>query len=345
MNPAMRSQYHNIHHQNAPPSARRPGIAPAVPNAAAQQEARNRERKAQEAHQAQEREMAQRRAHKPSDKNMPEGIDEFVIGDGVQQYKRMRDIEQRLDAMMMRKRLDMQDTRHNVTKRYKTMKIWISNTFENQPWQAKGSDTMYDFGESSDGVYRMKIEGRLLDDEEDELSDNDEDDDDSDKKEEGEKDIDSMDHDGPPKPPKSTKFPNAQPRTKLSHFFKAITVEMDRNRSNSIDSAPAPIEWKKPILPPNAVVLPPSADFDSLEFERRTDGPINCTVNLFRDESPERFLLSDPLAELLDSKIEDRRTIYLGIYDYIKAMNLQQDDEKRAVQCDDLLRKVCSPYL
>ncbi|KAL8951554.1 MAG: hypothetical protein Q9222_002492, partial [Ikaeria aurantiellina] len=337
MNPAMRSQYHNIHHQNAPPSARRPGIvkAPAVPTAASQQEARNRERKAHEAQQAQEREMAQRRASKPSDKNMPEGIDELIIGDGVRQYKRMRDLERKLDAMMMRKRLDMQDTRHNVTKRYKTMKIWISNTFENQPWQGKGSDTMYDFGESSDGVYRMKIEGRLVDDE-NELSD---DDDDSDKDEEDKKDTDAMAHDGPQIPPKSINSPTPPPRTKLSHFFKAITVEMDRNRSNPIDSAPAPIEWKKPVLPQNPVVLPPAADFDSLEFERRTDGPINCTVNLFRDENPERFLLSDPLAELLDSKIEDRRTIYLGIYDYIKAMNLQQDDEKRAVQCDDLLRK------
>ncbi|KAL8702720.1 MAG: hypothetical protein Q9201_004096, partial [Fulgogasparrea decipioides] len=304
-----------------------------APNIQSQREAQFRQKQEQETRENREKAMAQRRASKPSDKNMPEGIDEFIIGDGIQQYKRMRDFERKLDAMMMRKRLEMQDTRHNVTKRHKRMRIWISNTYDIQSRQGEGlAQELYDFSESSQGVYRMKIEGRLLDHDDDVLSE----DGDSDE-EGGEKDKDAMDHDGQPAQ-KPVKPAALQPRTKLSHFFKAITVDLDRSKTGQADLTPQ-VEWKKPALQANAVVLPPGADFDSLEFERQIDHSTNCTIHLYRDEQPERFLLSDPLAELLDSKVEDRRSTFIGLWDYIKAMNLQQDDEKRAVQCDDRLRK------
>ncbi|KAL8732338.1 MAG: hypothetical protein Q9181_003982, partial [Wetmoreana brouardii] len=340
MNPAMRSQYHNVHHPNIPtPSTRRGGMPPIAPNAQSQREAQFRQkqdqdaREAREARENREKAMAQRRASKPSDKNMPEGIDEFIIGDGIQQYKRMREFERKVDAMMMRKRLEMQDTRHNTMKRHKRMRIWISNTYDIQSRQGEAlAQELYDFSESSQGVYRLKIEGRLLDDDDDVLSE----DGDSDK-ENGEKDKDAMDHDAQPAQ-QPVKPAVLQPRTKLSHFFKAITVDLDRSKTGQSDLTPQ-VEWKKPAVQPNAVVLPPGADFDSLEFERQIDHPTNCTIHFYRDEQPERFLLSDPLAELLDSRVEDRRSTFIGLWDYIKAMNLQQDDEKRAVQCDDRLRK------
>lgn len=49
------------------------------------------------------------RSQKPTDKNLPEGIEEYIIGDGVQLYRDLRDVERRLDATMMRKRLDITD--------------------------------------------------------------------------------------------------------------------------------------------------------------------------------------------------------------------------------------------
>lgn len=350
MNPAMRSQYHNIHHQNAhTPAARRGGIgnsllkyprrivanlaAPIAPNAQAQLDAQKREKQAQEHRENREKEMAQRRASKPTDKNMPDGIDKLIIGDGVQQYKRMRDVERRLDAIMMRKRLDLLDKRHNGSRRYKTMRIWISNTVDLQPWQGKGEDEeMYDFSGSSEGIYRMKIEGRLLDDKDDALSD----DGDSDAEQEERDRTDTKQDE--PAAQKPIKQAGAWPKTKLSHFFKAITVEFDRNKNLQADYA-TQIEWKRPHYNADAP-LPPGADFDSLEFERKGDSDINCTIHFYRDD--ERFLLSDPLAELLDSKEEDRESVISAIWDYIKAMNLHQDDEKRAVQCDDRLRKASS---
>ncbi|KAL9051888.1 MAG: hypothetical protein Q9206_004527, partial [Seirophora lacunosa] len=325
MNSAMRSQYLNLHHQNAPtPPTRRGGIAPIVPNPQAQREAQLKDLERRE---AREKEMAQRRTNRPTDKNLPDGIDEFVIGDGVQQYKRMRDVERRLDAMMMRKRLDLQDPRHHGSKRYKKMRIWISNTVDFQQWQKGEEQELYDFSGHSEGTYRMKIEGRLLEDKDDTLSD----DDDSDAEHEGKVEAPTDNNEKP------VVQIGLQPKTKLSHFFKAITVEFDRNKNLQADYT-TQVEWKRPSFSPNAAVYPEGADFDSLEFERKGDSDMNCAVHFYRDD--DRYLLSDPLAELLDCKEADRSFIMIGIWDYIKAMNLQQDDEKRAVQCDDRLRKI-----
>ncbi|KAI4089379.1 MAG: hypothetical protein L6R37_008051 [Teloschistes peruensis] len=323
----MRSQYHNIHHPNAPTRGR-PGPVPVVPNLQAQQQ---REKQIME---AREKEKAQRRAFKPADKNMPDGIDDFIIGDGIRQYKRMREFERKLDAMLMRKRFDMVDTRQNVVTRYKKMRIWISNTFDVQSRPGEGMDhDMYDLSGISEGMFRMKIEGCLLDDDDDDKSE----DSDSDG-EKDDKDGDAMDQDAQPTQ-KPIMPAILQPKTKLSHFFKEININPERSKNVQPDSM-TQIVWRKPEIENTALVLPPEADFDSLEIERKIDAPVNCTINLFRDDLPKRYLLTEPLAELLDTRIEDRRTVLLGLHDYIRAMNLQKDEEKRAVQCDERLRKV-----
>lgn len=47
------------------------------------------------------------RSAKPTDKNIPDGVEDCIIGDGVQRYRELRDVERRFDATMMRKRLDI----------------------------------------------------------------------------------------------------------------------------------------------------------------------------------------------------------------------------------------------
>lgn len=59
--------------------------------------------------QKQESDRAKRMSSKPTDKNIPEGVEECIIGDGVQRYRELRELERRLDATMTRKRLDIQD--------------------------------------------------------------------------------------------------------------------------------------------------------------------------------------------------------------------------------------------
>ena len=82
-----------------------------------------------------EHQMAQRRARKPTDREMSDAVEDITIGDGVQQYKKLREAEKKLDYTIMRKRLDIQDTMNRNVRRQKAMRIWITNTCDGQPWQ------------------------------------------------------------------------------------------------------------------------------------------------------------------------------------------------------------------
>ena len=280
-------------------------------------------------------EAAQRRAKKPIDKNMPDGVEDVIIGDGVQQYKSLREVERKLDAAMVRKRLDLQSARYRRHERKRTLRIWISNTADNQPWQQGDlEENTFDFSSGINSTYKVKIEGRLLDDRSADY-DSDSDEDDETGKPNG-SDADAMDHDRKDEADKAAK--PTLPRRKLSSFIKAMSVDFDRSKSLQPDITNA-VEWEKPPIT-NPQFLPPGADFDFLEFERKSDENINCTINLIRDEAPERFKLSKELADILDSEEETREGIIYGIWDYISLLNLQQDEEKRMIQCDDALRNV-----
>lgn len=269
---------------------------------------------------------ALRRSRKPTDKNIPDGIEDVVIGEGVDQYKSLRDLEKRLDAAIVRKRLDIQDSISKTVKKYRTMRIWITNTVENQPWQGTGSNP-------GSGRYNVRIEGRLLDDHSDPTVPEDE-------EEGGQGDAagdDAMDQD---KDGDDAKKPDSKKQSqRFSHFFKNITIDFDKP-ANAIPEEVKPVTWSKPQLPPNATSLPPSAEFDSLQFSRASQENLNVTIGLVRDETPERYKLSKELAEVLDVEEETRSGIVLGIWDYIRAMELQEDEEKRQVRCDHRLRSV-----
>jgi SWI/SNF-related matrix-associated actin-dependent regulator of chromatin subfamily D len=70
---------------------------------------------AQESHKL-ANESAKIRSSKPTDKNMPDGVEDCIIGDGIQRYRELRDVERKLDAAMMRKRLDIQDSQNRNVK-------------------------------------------------------------------------------------------------------------------------------------------------------------------------------------------------------------------------------------
>lgn len=212
--------------------------------------------------------------------------------------------------------------------RYRTLRVWVSNTVEDQPWQQETLDVdAFDFSSNMDSSYRVKIEGRLLDADEDYLDSDDSDDEDGDTE---------MADDGQEKR-KKEKTPTK--KYKLSHFFKAMTVDFD-NRNKAKDGADQSVEWKKPVVAANSANLPNAADFDQLEFKRGGDENINITINLARDESPERYTVSPALADILDSPDATRAEAVMGIYEYIKANGLQDDDEKRSFECDDRLKAV-----
>ncbi|KAJ5760197.1 hypothetical protein N7520_007353 [Penicillium odoratum] len=265
-----------------------------------------------------------RRALKPTDKNIPDDIEDAVIGEGVQQYKSLRELEKRLDASVVRKRLDIQDSISKTVKKYRTIRIWITNTVENQPWQGAGNNP-------GSGRYKVRIEGRLLDDNND-LSES---------VDENQRDAagdDAMDQDKS-EDDKSKESDSKKTSQRFSHFFQTISVDFDKP-ANAIPDEVKPVNWSKPQLPPNATSAPPNAEFDSIEFARASQENLNVTISLVRDETPERFKLSRELAEVLDVEEETRSGIVLGIWDYIRAMGLQEDGEKRTVRCDQRLYSI-----
>lgn len=196
------------------------------------------------------------------------------------------------------------------------MRIWISNTAESQPWQERALEAdAFDFGSGVDGSYRVRIEGRLIDDDLEDPTTNDD-------EEEAELDGGSLAR-------VTDKARGGKKAKRLSHFFKAINVEYDKPRT--ISAEPPQIEWKR---------QPNNAEFDCLEFERKGDENVNITITLTRAETPERFRLSKALSDVLDTDEEDKTGAVLGIWDYIKAMGLQEDEEKRIVRCDERLRAI-----
>lgn len=286
-----------------PPPPQQPQMTPQQAEAARQETVRRAQ-------------IAKQQSKKPTDREIPEELADVIVGDGVQRYKKLRDVERRLDATMMRKRLDIQDQLHRQYERREgVLRVWISNTAEGQPWQynEEGSvgfaeDGTFDFGDNSQATFRVKIEGRLLPDPAFENDASEED-----KKEDNKR------------------------RPRLSHFFKSITIRFDTHLPDGYSA----IEWQKPTpQSPNYDPNGSEASFDTLEFERKGDENMNVSIELVRDVKSERYKLSPPLAELLDTDEEDLPGAVHGVWEYCRAMGLQEDDEKRHMIPDEPLRRV-----
>ncbi|KZL68263.1 SWI/SNF complex protein (SWIB/MDM2 domain-containing protein) [Colletotrichum tofieldiae] len=313
--------------QRAPhaPNQRRGGIGPIMPPGHHPQAAMNQAAMAQHhpPGQALTSELAKRRSRKPTDKTLPDGVEDCITdADVAQRYKELRDFERRLDATMTRKRLDIVETVGRNAKRYKTLRVWISNTVEDQAWQGSGlSVDSFDFTPSAEPSYRVKIEGRVLEDgQEDAL-------------EESSQNADRIEEDGAVSSRRQSSAPAAQ-KQRFSHFFKALNVDFDRTRSRA--ASDQTVEWKKPA----SLNAAAGAEFDEFTFKRSGDEIMNITINLHRQEDPERYLLSPELADIVDMTEASRQEAVLAVWEYIKMMGLQEDEEKRNFRCDELLKKI-----
>ena len=81
------------------------GGQPAVPPAHAQNQHTIQQQQAFLAAEA-----AKRRSKRPTDKNLPDGVEDCIVDPEVaRRYKELRDVERRMDTTMTRKRLDVAD--------------------------------------------------------------------------------------------------------------------------------------------------------------------------------------------------------------------------------------------
>lgn len=213
------------------------------------------------------------------------------------------------------------------------MRIWISNTVEDQPWQINGHNIdKFDFAPNLEPSYRVKIEGRLLsDDDGDETGGA----------------LDVEDAGVTEEASTASSQQNAQTqkqrsdKLRLSHFFKALKVDL--KHSPFPMTAESIVEWKKPDRSQSSPNLPSAADFDELAFKRNGDENFDIIIKLYRYDDPERYEFSPELAEIVGMNEGTRQEAVLKVWEYIKVLGLQEDEEKRNFRCDDLLRKVPPP--
>ncbi|PHH71929.1 hypothetical protein CDD80_4897 [Ophiocordyceps camponoti-rufipedis] len=273
--------------------------------------------------------MNKRRSRKPTDKNLPDGVEETIINpDGVQHYKDLRDIEKFLDATTTRKRLDVCESIPRI------LRVWISNTVEDQVWQGNDLNMdAFDFTPNMEASYRVRIEGRMI----------------------VEDDESSAKH-GQDNSPLSMPRPSSAPpqdesgarrqhqtnenRHRFSTFFKAMSVDFDRSRFRN--GAEQNIEWKKsePFMKSHSGSQPSASDFDEITFKRSGDENMNITINLYRHEFPERYQLSPELADVIDMTEATQQEAVMALWQYIRYWGLQEDEERRNFKCNDLLKRV-----
>lgn len=286
----------------------------------------------QQMRERQQAEMAKRRSARPTDRNLPDGIDKLVASDAGDNYKNLRELERQLDAVMMRKKLDIQDTNQTSQPRQGTLRLWISNTVENQPWQQGNvmDHDAFDFSNNVASTFKVKIEGRVLDDEEYTSM----------KQVDSKSSGDAMAEDSEPAPKRPRLSSNAAGK-KLSGFFKLITIDFDRASALQPDNYNR-IVWDK--NNPPAAADQRATDFECLDFTRKGDENINITINLTRDEPNPKMKLAPPLGELLGIDLADRKTVLMGLWEYIKYHKLlSEGGDGRHVQCDQRLKDASLP--
>ena len=214
------------------------------------------------------------------------------------------------------------------------MRVWISNIAKDQPWQNVGGpldENAFDFETGQIPTFRVRIEGRLLDDEEDnELA--------------ADVDLELGTEKNPATQEATPVLATQKHVRKFSSFLKSIVVELDR--SNDLYPEGNIIEWRRPLPMPHqpvaAIPQPPPqvVEFDGFEFERKGDVDVMCTIKIERNETPDRYRLSPQLAELLDTKEDTRAGIVMGLWEYVRKHKLQDPDERRTINCDAALGAV-----
>jgi chromatin remodeling complex protein RSC6 len=211
------------------------------------------------------------------------------------------------------------------------LRIWVSNTVEDQVWQSNGLNVdAFDFTPNLEASFRVKIRAALLDNQEYEEKGGDK----------VEEKVEKTEGEEATASDSKTDAPKDAPY-RFSHFFKSITVDFDSSRFRN--GAEQIVEWKKPETGARnqGPVGTSTPEFDEFAFKRNGDENMNITIKLYRHEVPERYQLSPELAEVVDMTEATQQEAVMGLWEYVRMSGLQEDEEKRNFRCDDLLKKVC----
>ncbi|GJJ09820.1 hypothetical protein Clacol_004044 [Clathrus columnatus] len=119
------------------------------------------------------------------------------------------------------------------------------------------------------------------------------------------------------------------PPRKFTSFLRGLVIELDRDQSMYPDSNI--VEWRNPGTQPEQ---------DGFELKRRGDVAVKARIILHLKRTPERYKLSEQLAEILDIKEDTRTGVCTALWHYIKVNGLQDKVDRKIIRLDAKLRAI-----
>ncbi|WFD34658.1 non-specific serine/threonine protein kinase [Malassezia cuniculi] len=280
---------------------------------------------------------------RPTDRSLPPSLRRQIKESAL--YNDLQRAERRLDWTLARKRAELMDGLSRPPRVKRTLRIFLSNTCANQPFQveerAKKPQEEHDEDDEDEKPanggapapsstelpsWTLRIEGRLLD---------------------------------PSFRSRAGAAMSAQATAnricahKFSNLIKSCVVEFIRDPTLYPDGGSGTdniVEWHRPV--PSVAPQPPvpgtggsaatehplihSAEpaLDGFEIKRTGSVPVKARIVIYPLYVPERFSVAPPLAELLDVQEDTRAGVLSALWAYIKDRRLLDENNHRVVRLD-----------
>lgn len=135
---------------------------------------------------------------------------------------------------------------------------------------------------------------------------------------------------------------------KFSNIIKTCIVELQRDPA-AYPAEENLVEWHRPTptaAPQNVAPRPDGANYeiplvaasepglDGFEIKRKGSEPVKVKIAMYVAHTPERYALDPVLAQLLDIKEETRAGVISALWGYIKDRKLLDEGDRRTVRLD-----------
>ena len=124
-----------------------------------------------------------------------------------------------------------------------------------------------------------------------------------------------------------------QPYIKMTHYIRKIEVAFDKEQVDYPH-----IEWNQDT---SASGLKSSEDKDGIEIIREGNKELDLTISIHINHSPEQFKARPELFSLIGIRQCTRTQAIAALWEYIKANRLQDQQDRKVINCNKELKVVC----
>jgi SWI/SNF-related matrix-associated actin-dependent regulator of chromatin subfamily D len=249
-----------------------------------------------------------RKKAKIKDKIIPQKVRDLVPDS--QSYMDLLAFERKLDATIMRKRLDIQEALKRPIKIKRKLRVFITNQYYPGKQQDNDNDN-----EDCVPQWELKIEGRILETEP------------NNRAETTATSSSSSSSAAATATTTTVAGIKAKPK-KFSSFFKSLVIELDKDLYGPDNHL---VEWHRTAQ---------TAETDGFQVKRHGDQTLKCTILMLLDYQPPQFKLDPRLAKLLSIHTATRPVIIQSLWQYIKVHKLQDNGEKEFINLDKYLQQI-----